>query len=149
MPGVDLLSGDARADHEGGFAAAAAMLGAAPALYHLDATQADKPVLRPLAREIARALRGRASHRKWLEGQMRHGWRGAMEIADGLEGLFAFAALTELVESRQFDLLFDATLGDDSVRAFLRQANPEAARAMAARFQEARAARLLDRAPQF
>ena len=38
---------------------------------------------------------------------------------------------------RQFDLLFDATLGDESVDAFLRSANPAAREAMAARFDEA------------
>ena len=137
LPGVDLLSGDARAEFEGGFAAAASSLGAKPALYHIDATREDRAVVRPLAKEIALSLRGRAAHPRWIAGQMRHGWRGAMEIADGLEGLFAFAALSECVDSRQFDHLFDATLGDDIVRGFLRSANPEAARAMAARFDEA------------
>ena len=50
---------------------------------------------------------------------MRHGHRGAAEIAQSLDNLYCFAALTDAVESAQFDLMFDATLGDDSVRAFL------------------------------
>ena len=41
-----------------------------------------------------------------------------------LDNLFAFAALTDAVVSEQFDLMFDATLGDDAVRAFLVDANP-------------------------
>jgi cobaltochelatase CobN len=94
-------------------------------------------VVRSLPEEIARVLRGRATNPRWIEGQMRHGFRGAAEIAETVDNLFAFAALTDAVTSRQFDLLFEATCGSDKVRAFLLDANPEAARAIAGRFAEA------------
>jgi cobaltochelatase CobN len=93
--------------------------------------------VRPIEQEIARALRGRAANPRWLAGQMRHGHRGAAEIAQSLDNLFCFAALTDAVRSAQFDLMFDATLGDDSVRAFLVGANRQAARHMAGVFEEA------------
>ena len=112
-------------------------MGRAPALYHVDTTRSDISVVRPLAHEIARVLRGRAVNPKWLAGQMRHGHRGAGEIAETLDNLFAYAALTDAVASRQFDLMFDATLGDERVRDFLVAANPLAAQGMAARFDEA------------
>jgi cobaltochelatase CobN len=137
LPGQDALDADAFAEHEGGFAAAAAEAGSAPALYHLDSTMAQAPKIRTLAQEIARALRGRAANPRWLAGQMRHGHRGAAEIAQSLDNLYCFAALTDAVESTQFDLMFDATLGDDSVRAFLLHANRRAARHMAGVFEEA------------
>ncbi len=137
MAGQDVLDSDAFAEHEGGFAAAAAMQGASPALYHIDAADPGRDIVRPLAQEIARALRGRAVNPRWIAGQMRHGHRGAMEIAEGLDNLFAYAALTHAVESRQFDMIFDATLGDDAVRAFLLGANRLAAQGMAAKFEEA------------
>jgi cobaltochelatase CobN len=138
LPGQDVLDSDAFAEHEGGFAAAAELLGGTPALYHADATAAHRSVVRPLAEEIARVLRGRAINPRWIAGQMRHGHRGAAEIAETLDNLFAYAALTDAAPSRHFDLFFDATCGDDRVRAFLLAANPQAARAMAARFEEAR-----------
>ena len=50
MAGQDVLDSDAFAEHEGGFAAAAASLGAAPAMYHLDATRPETPKVRTLAR---------------------------------------------------------------------------------------------------
>ena len=59
------------------------------------------------------------------------------EIAQSLDNLFAFAALTNAVRSAQFDLLFDATLGDEAVRDFLVRANLAAARHMASVFEEA------------
>ena len=137
LPGQDALDADAFSEHEGGFAAAAERVGADPALYHLDSTAPGAPKIRPLEQEIARSLRGRAANPRWLAGQMRHGWRGAAEIAQSLDNLYAFAALTDLVRSAQFDLMFDATLGDEAVRAFLVEANRPAARHMAGVFEEA------------
>jgi cobaltochelatase CobN len=138
MPGQDVLDSDAFAEHEGGFAAAAELVGATPEFYHADTTQPHKSVVRPLAQEIARVLRGRAVNPLWIAGQMRHGHRGAAEIAETLDNLFAYAAMTDAAPSRHFDLLFDATCGDERVRAFLIAANPQAARGMAERFEEAR-----------
>ena len=82
-------------------------------------------------------MRGRAANPRWLAGQMRHGHRGAAEIAQSLDNLYCFAALTDAVSSAQFDLMFDATLGDDAVRAFLVGANRQAASHMAGVFEEA------------
>jgi cobaltochelatase CobN len=137
LPGEDALDADAIAEHEGGFAAAAAEAGGSPALYNLDSSTPGAPKVRSLKQEIARALRGRAANPRWLSGQMRHGHRGAAEIAQSLDNLFCFAALTDAVESAQFDLMFDATLGNDGVRAFLVGANRQAASHMAGVFEEA------------
>jgi len=133
----DVLGADAFAEHEGGFAAAAATLGNSPALYHADTTTPDVSKIRTLREEVARVLRARATNPRWLAGQMRHGYRGAAEIAESVDNFFAYAALTDVTENRQFDLLFDATLGDEQVRAFLLDANLAAARGMADKFDEA------------
>jgi cobaltochelatase CobN len=141
LPETDLLAAPDYAAHEGGFAAAARKLnGAAPTLYHADSTNPDAPRMRTLAEEIARVVRGRAANPRWLEGQMRHGFRGAAEIASTLDQMAAFAHLAGAVESHHFDVYYDATLGDDAVRRFIEQANPEAAAAMRQRFQQMREA---------
>ncbi len=137
LPEVDVLSSDTFAEHEGGFAAAAAALGTAPALYHADATVPGTIKVRTLSEEVARAVRARATNPRWIAGQMRHGFRGAAEIAETVDALFCFAATSDAAPSRHFDLLFDATLGDDTVRSFMVDANPAAARATADRFAEA------------
>jgi cobaltochelatase CobN len=49
-----------------------------------------------------------------------------------------FAHLAGAVESHHFDLYYEATLGDDTVRRFIEQANPEAAAMMRRRFQQVR-----------
>jgi cobaltochelatase CobN len=134
---TDLLDSPDYAAHEGGFAAAARLLGAAPALYHLDTSTPDAPRARALAEEIARVVRGRAANPAWIAGQMRHGYRGAAEIARPLHSLHAFAATLPARLDRQFDLIFDATLGTPEVAAFLARENPAAVAAMRAAFNAA------------
>ncbi len=133
----DVLDADAYAEHEGGFAAAAEAAGNRPALWHVDTTRPDRTRVRTLSEEIARVVRARATNPRWIAGQMRHGHRGAAEIAETVGNLLAFAATTDAVAPRAFDLLFDATLGDERVSAFMREANPRAATAAARAFDEA------------
>jgi len=137
MAEVDLLAGDAFVDHIGGFSAAAHSLGNAPAIYVQDATDPAAPQTRTLPEALGRSIRARAANPRWIAGQMRHGHRGAAEIADVVEAVYGFGVASEAVTSRQFDLLFDATLGSEPVRAFLLEANPQAAEAIARAFERA------------
>jgi cobaltochelatase CobN len=68
---------------------------------------------------------------------MRHGYKGAFEIAATLDYMFAFSATTGAVKSHHFDLVHEAWLGDDTVREFLAAHNPAALKEMAERFLEA------------
>jgi cobaltochelatase CobN len=131
LPETDLLLAADYAAHEAGVAAASASLGGSPpALYHLDATHADAPRARTVPEEIARVVRARAANPRWIAGMMRHGFRGAAEIAATLEHMAAFAHLADAVPAHLFDLYHDATLGSDAVRAFLARENPQALSAM-------------------
>jgi cobaltochelatase CobN len=131
LPESDLLLAADYPAHEAGVAAAAASLGAPmPSLYHLDATRPDAPRVRLLTEEIARVVRARAANPKWIAGMKRHDFRGAAEIAATLEHMAAFAHLADAVPAHLFELYYDATLGDDEVRAFIGRANPAALAAM-------------------
>lgn len=137
LPETDLLLAEDYAAHEAGFAAAMARLGApTPHLYHLDATRPDTPRARPLAEEIARVTRARAANPGWIRGMMRHGFRGAAEIAATLDHMAAFAHLARVVPAHLFDLYHQATLSDPEVRAFMARENPGALTAMEARFRD-------------
>ncbi len=137
-PGRDLLEGGADAAHIGGFAAAAALLGTSPALIALDTTDPARPRARPLAAALARLVQGRAIDPRFIAGQMRHGPRGAAELAETVDRLIAFAETTDAVPGALLDLVHDAYLDDPAVRAFLLHENPAAARAIALRFADAR-----------
>ena len=133
----DILDADAIIDHEGGFAAATQMLGNDAAIYHVETARPGALKVRTMEEQIARVVRARASNPRWIAGQMRHGHRGAAEIAGTIDHLYALAVLTDAVASRHFELLFEATLGTPSVRDFLVEANPKAASAIVKRFEEA------------
>lgn len=140
---TDVLLASDYAAHEGGFAAAVARLGgAAPALYHLDATRPDRPQARSVAEEIARVVRARAANPVWADGMMRHGFRGAAEIGATLDHLAAFAHLTRAVPAHLFDLYHEATLGREDLVAFMARENPGALAAMRDRFAALHAAGL-------
>ena len=109
----DLLDGDGVADFAGGFAAAAAVLGNNPALYHLDTSRTDEPVARTLAEEIARIVRGRLTNPRWIAGMLGHGHRGVAEMAQAVDALYAFAATAAIVPGHLFDAVHDALIADD------------------------------------
>ncbi len=127
LPESDVLLAADYAAHEAGFAAALTRLGVAqPALYHLDATQPDRPRARTLAEEIARVVRARAANPAWADGMMAHGFRGAAEIAATLDHMAAFAHLAGVVPPHLFDLYHQATLGRADVVEFMAAENPAA-----------------------
>lgn len=133
----DLLDGDGAADFIGGFAAAAARLGGAPALYHLDVSRPEAPRARTAAEEIARIVRGRLANPRWTAGMLRHGWRGAAEIAQGVDALYVFAATTDAAPGPLFDAVHEALFADATFADGLHQANPAATEAMAGRLRDA------------
>ncbi len=137
-PSRDLLEGAEDAAFVGGFAAAAATLGRNPDLIMLDTTDPRRPRARTLAAALARIVRARAINPRFIEGQMRHGPRGAAELAETVDRLVDFAETTGAVSSVLLDLVHDAYLGDPRVRDFLMRENPAAARAIVERFAAAR-----------
>ena len=137
-PGRDLLEGAEDVAFVGGFAAAAKMLGRAADLIMLDLTDPQRPRARSLAAGLARIVRARAINPRFIAGQMRHGHRGAAELAETVDRLVAFAETTDAVASELFDLLHEAYVADADVRAFLLRENPQAAAAIADRLDAAR-----------
>ncbi|CAN7317272.1 cobaltochelatase subunit CobN [Rhizobium rhizogenes] len=134
----DLLDSDDYYQFEGGMAAAAEQLaGARPSIYHNDHSRPEKPVIRSLEEEIGRVVRGRVVNPKWIDGVMRHGYKGAFEIAATVDYLFAFAATTGAVRNHHFEAVYQAFVVDQKVRDFMAEKNPAALREMKERLLEA------------
>ncbi len=134
----DLLDSDDYYQFEGGMAAAAEALGGArPAIYHNDHSRPEKPVIRSLEEEIGRVVRARVVNPKWIEGVMRHGYKGAFEIAATVDYLFAFAATTGAVGNHHFEAVYQAFVADPKVRDFMAEKNPAALSEMKERLMEA------------
>ncbi len=104
----------------------------------LDVTDPRRPRARPLAAALARIVRSRAVNPRFIAGQMRHGPRGAAELAETVDRLVGFMETTDAVPGALLDLVYDAYLVDPAVRDFLLRENPQAARAIAQRLDAAR-----------
>jgi len=123
----DLLDSGEYYAFEGGMAAAVRLeKGDLPVVFHNDLSRPLRPQIKTLAEEIGRTLRGRAVNPKWIEGVMRHGFKGAAEMAATVDYLYAFAATTSMVRDAHFEAIYDAYLKDAQVRAFLAAKNPAA-----------------------
>ena len=134
----DLLDSDDYYQFEGGLTAAVRVLsGRQPTVYHTDHARPESPKIRTLEEEIARVVRARVVNPKWLRGVMRHGYKGAFEMAATVDYLFAFAATARCVADHHFDLVYGAYLADDAVRGFVEEHNPAALKEMATRLLEA------------
>jgi hypothetical protein len=83
-------------------------------------------VIRSLEEEIGRVVRGRVVNPKWIDGVMRHGYKGAFEIAATVDYIFAFAATTGAVGNHHFEAVYQAFVDDRAVRDFMIEKNPHA-----------------------
>lgn len=134
----DLLDSDDYYQFEGGMTAAVRSLtGKQPAVFHNDHSRPETPKIKTLEEEITRVVRARVVNPKWIEGVMRHGYKGAFEMAATVDYLFAFAATANCVANHHFDMVFQAFLEDEAVLNFLKENNQAALKEMIDRFKEA------------
>jgi cobaltochelatase CobN len=134
----DLLDSDDYYQFQGGLTAAVrSQRGENPQTYFGDNSVPEKPRVRQLREEIARVYRSRVVNPKWIEGVMRHGYKGAFEMAATVDYLFAYDATANCVDDFMYRGVAEAYLFDAKVEAFVRQANPWALRDMAERLLEA------------
>ncbi len=134
----DLLDSDDYYQFEAGLALVVRQLsGRVPAVWHNDHSRPEMPRIRSLREEIGRVVRGRAANPRWIAGVMRHGYKGAAEIAATVDYLFAFAATARAVDDAHFEALYEAYIADDKVRGFMAEHNPSALAETGSRFLEA------------
>jgi cobaltochelatase CobN len=134
----DLLDSDDYYQFQGGLTAAVrAVTGKNPTTYFGDNSIPDNPRVKPLKEEIAKVYRSRVVNPKWIEGVMRHGYKGAFEMAATVDYLFAYDASARCVEDYMYQGVAQAYLFDEKVQQFVREKNPWALRDMAERLLEA------------
>ncbi len=134
----DLLDSDDYYQFQGGLTAAVkAKRGEAPVTYFGDNAVPENPKVRSLQSEIARVYRSRVINPKWIKGVMRHGYKGAFEMAATVDYLFAYDATTGCVADHMYTGVAEAYVFDAEVRAFVEKSNPWALRDMAERLLEA------------
>jgi cobaltochelatase CobN len=74
---------------------------------------------------------------KWIAGAMRHGYKGAFEMAATIDYLFAYDATAQCISDYMYEGVAQAYILDPQVQAFVQAKNPWALRDMAERLLEA------------
>ena len=134
----DLLDSDDYYQFQGGLTVAVrGLTGKNPQTYFGDNSIPEKPKVRQLNEEIARVYRSRVVNPKWIEGVMRHGYKGAFEMAATVDYLFAYDATANCVADHMYQGVAQGYLFDPDVQEFVQQKNPWALRDMAERLLEA------------
>ncbi|MEO0845817.1 MAG: cobaltochelatase subunit CobN [Cyanobacteria bacterium J06648_1] len=134
----DLLDSDDYYQFQGGMTAAVRSLtGNNPTVYFGDNSQPSNPRVRKLEEEIARVYRSRVVNPKWIAGVMRHGYKGAFEMAATVDYLFAYDATANCVADHMYQGVAEAYVFDRQVQEFIQTKNPWALRDMSERLLEA------------
>jgi cobaltochelatase CobN len=134
----DLLDSDDYYQFQGGLTVAVrALTGKNPETYFGDNSIVSNPKIRRLKEEIARVYRSRVINPKWIKGVMRHGYKGAFEMAATVDYLFAYDATANCVEDFMYQGVAEAYIFDETVQKFIQEKNPWALRDMAERLLEA------------
>ncbi|NJM74517.1 MAG: cobaltochelatase subunit CobN, partial [Acaryochloridaceae cyanobacterium RU_4_10] len=134
----DLLDSDDYYQFQGGLSAAVkSVSGTLPEIYFGDHSRIAQPKVRKLTEEIARVYRARVVNPKWIAGVMRHGYKGAFEMAATVDYLFAYDATTHCVEDFMYAGVAQAYVLDPAVQDFIQRSNPWALRDMSERLLEA------------
>jgi cobaltochelatase CobN len=123
--------------HGGMVAMVRHLTGDSPAAYIGDSAVPDLVRTRTLAEETRRVFRSRVVNPRWLSAMMRHGYKGAFEMAATVDYLFGYDATAGVVDDWMYEQLAASYVFDEQTAAFLRKSNPWALRGIAERLLEA------------
>ena len=134
----DILDSDDYYQYHGGMIATVrALRGTEPAAYLGDSSDPTRVRVRTLTEETRRVFRARVANPRWIASMVRHGYKGAAELAATVDYLFGYDATTGVAEDWMYEQVAEKYLLDPDLAAFMSQSNPWAARAIAERLLEA------------
>lgn len=123
--------------HGGMTAAARVASGKEVRTYYGDTREPEHVEVRTLADEIRRVVRTKLLNPKWIEGQKRHGYKGAGDISKRIGRVYGWEAATQEVDDWIFDEITRTFVLNEENRKFFEEHNPWALEEIARRLLEA------------
>ncbi|VAX34100.1 Aerobic cobaltochelatase CobN subunit, partial [hydrothermal vent metagenome] len=134
----DLLSSDDFNAYFGGFVAAVKTVsGNYPKAYSGDASDPDRVRYRSIQEEVKHVFRSRILNPKWMEGLMRHGYKGAGDLSRAVDISFHWDATSDVMEDWMYDALSEKYALDEKMQEWFKEVNPYALQNIAERLLEA------------
>lgn len=125
-----LSSDDYNAYHGGMIAAVRSVRGTAPKGYAGDSTDRSRVALHSVQEQAKRIFRSEAVNPKFIEGMMKHGYKGAADMANMIAHSFQWDATSEVMEDWMYEKYAEKYAFDSKVQDWLREVNPWALQRM-------------------
>ena len=123
---------------QGGMTAAARELsGRGVKTYYGDTREATDIQVRTMAEELGRVVQSKLLNPKWIEGQKRHGYKGAGDISKRIGRVYGWEATTDEVSDWIFDEITRTYIENQENLEFFKENNPWAMEEIARRLIEA------------
>ena len=124
-------SDDYNAYHGGMIATVRALSGKAPHSYSGDSTDRKRVKVRTVQEEAKRIFRGEAMNPKFIEGMKKHGYKGALELANYIAHSYQWDATSKVLEDWMYEKYAEKYALDSAMQEWMKDVNPWALQRMA------------------
>lgn len=125
-----LSSDDYNAYHGGMIACVRSIKGSAPRSYCGDSTDSTKVKIYSVQEQAKRIFRSESINPKFIEGMMKHGYKGAADMANMLAHSYQWDATSAVMEDWMYEKYAEKYAFDPKVQEWLREVNPWALQRM-------------------
>lgn len=119
-----LSSDDYNAYHGGMIAAVRSIKGSAPRSYCGDSTDRTRVVMHSVQEEAKRIFRSESINPKFIQGMMKHGYKGAADMANMIAHSFQWDATSAVMEDWMYEKYAEKYTFDPKVQEWLKDVNP-------------------------
>ena len=119
-----LSSDDYNAYHGGMIAAVRSIKGSAPKSYCGDSADRSRVTMHSVQEEAKRLFRSEAINPKYIEGMMKHGYKGAADMSNMVAHSFQWDATSKVMEDWMYEKYAEKYVLDPKVQEWMRDVNP-------------------------
>lgn len=119
-----LSSDDYNAYHGGMIAAVRSIRGSAPRSYCGDSTDRSRVTMHSVQEETKRLFRSEAINPKFIEGMMKHGYKGAADLSNMVAHSYQWDATSKVMEDWMYEKYAEKYVFDPKVQEWMRDVNP-------------------------
>ena len=119
-----LSSDDYNAYHGGMIAAVRSIKGSAPKSYCGDSTDRSRVTMHSVQEEAKRLFRSEAINPKFIEGMMKHGYKGAADLSNMVAHSYQWDATSKVMEDWMYEKYAEKYVMDPNVQEWMRDVNP-------------------------
>ncbi|MBU0991442.1 MAG: cobaltochelatase subunit CobN [Proteobacteria bacterium] len=91
-----------------------------------DSADPKRVKMRTTFEEAKHVLRSRLTNPKWLEGMMRHGYKGAGDISHMMDVVLGWDATAEVIDDWMYERIAEKYVFDEKISEWMKEVNPYA-----------------------